>query len=59
MGTIEEDQHTGVLGRDLGVPKPPALPVGGVPLPSLGVKLPLLLALRVLMGLRTLHMHSC
>ncbi len=46
---------TGVLGRDLGVLTDSVFPVGGVPLTPLGVKLPLLLALKLLTCLKTLR----
>lgn len=49
---------TGVLGRDLGVLMLADLPSGGVPLLILGVKLPLLLSLLLLTGLRTLQCMS-
>lgn len=46
---------TGVLGRDLGVLADTVLAKGDAPLLSLGVKLPLPLALKLLTCLKTLH----
>ena len=48
-------QLTGVLGLDLGVLRETDLPSGGVPLTDLGVRPPLLLALRLLTCLKTLQ----
>jgi len=54
---------TGVLGRDLGVLTDIVLARGDMPLLNLGVRLPLLLAFRLLTGLKTLQqvhaMLSC
>jgi len=49
---------TGVLGRDLGVLTDNVLARGDVPLLNLGVKLPLLLAFRLLTCLKTLQQVS-
>ncbi len=49
---------TGVLGRDLGVLTDIVLARGDVPLLNLGVRLPLLLAFRLLTCLKTLQQVS-
>jgi len=49
---------TGVLGRDLGVLTDIVLARGDMPLLSLGVRLPLLLAFRLLTCLKTLQQVS-